>query len=267
MWRGWAGCGTRPPHRRRSFFESSASAQVADVSQPLSVGCPHCKGDHQQLFENCIRFCPWLYVGHHGRLDYGRSGFLLPCLSREPNSQTSKNFTLQHPSNRILDFGEYTLHSNFSEYTLHSEFGEYTLHSEFGEYTLHSKFGEYTLHPVLPSLPAVLFLSPTPLPRQGKIQEQERGVLFGNTESKVHDDPKPDEKTPFLTERRAKRVYNPQLMAAKHISTGKRFCAPLPIIFSARKQINTSARLFSWGPTLLNNSLGGNSVYRWDSVS
>ena len=117
------------------------------------------------------------------------------------------------------------------------------------------------------SLPAVLFLSPTPLPRQGKIQEQERGVLFGNTESKVHDDPKPDEKTPFLTERGAKRVYNPQLMAAKHISTGKRFCAPLPIIFSARKQINTSARLFSWGPTLLNNSLGGNSVYRWDSVS
>ena len=96
LWRGWAGCGTRPPRRRRSFFESSASAQVVDVSQPLSVGCPHCKGDHQQLFENCIRFCPWLYVGHHGRLDYGRSGFLLPCLSREPNSQTSKNFaTLQ----------------------------------------------------------------------------------------------------------------------------------------------------------------------------
>ena len=90
------GCGTRLPRPRRSFFESSASAQVADVSQPLSVGCPHCKGDHQQLFENCIKFCPWLYVGHHGRLDYGRSGFLLPCLSREPNSQSSKNFaTLQ----------------------------------------------------------------------------------------------------------------------------------------------------------------------------
>ena len=71
----------------------------------------------------------------------------------------------------------------------------------------------------------------------------------------------------FLQKGEQKRVYNPQLMAAKHISTGKRFCAPLPIIFSARKQINTSARLFSWGPTLLNNSLGGNSVYRWDSVS
>ena len=57
-------------------------------------------------------------------------------------------------------------------------------------------------------------------------------------------------------------------MAGKHISTGKRFCAPLPIIFSARKQINTSTSLFSSvGPTLLNNSLGGNSVYRWDSVS
>ena len=89
-----SGCGTRLPRPRRSFFESSASAQVADVSQPLSVGCPHCKGDHQQLFENCIKFCPWLYVGHHGRLDYGRSGFLLPCLSREPNSQTYKNFAI-----------------------------------------------------------------------------------------------------------------------------------------------------------------------------
>ena len=174
------------------------------------------------------------------------------------------------------NFGEYTLHTNFGEYTLHTNFGVYTLHTDFGEYTLHSNLGEYTLRtdfgvctipPVLPSLPAVLFLSLSPLPPQGKIQEQERGVLFGNTESKVHDDPKPDEKTTFLTERRAKRVYNPQLMAGKHISTGKRFCAPLPIIFSARKQINTSTSLFSVGPTLLNNSLGGNSVYRWDSVS
>ena len=164
-------------------------------------------------------------------------------------------------------FGEYSLHTDFGEYTLNTDFGVYTLHSNFGEYTLRTDFGECTIHPVLPSLPAVLFLSLSPLPPQGKIQEQERSVLFGNTESKVHDDPKPDEKTTFLTIRRAKRVYNPQLMAGKHISTGKRFCAPLPIIFSARKQINTSTRLFSRGPTLLNNSLGGNSVYRWDSVS
>ena len=115
---------------------------------------------------------------------------------------------------RHTDFGVYTLHSEFGEYTLHSNFGEYAVNTDFGEYTLHSNLGEYTLRtdfgvctipPVLPSLPAVLFLSLSPLPPQGKIQEQERSVLFGNTESKVHDDPKPDEKTTFLTERRAKK--------------------------------------------------------------
>ena len=60
------------------------------------------------------------------------------------------------------DFGEYTLHSNFGEYTLHTDFGVYTLHSEFGEYTLRTDFGECTIPPVLPSLPAVLFLSLLP---------------------------------------------------------------------------------------------------------
>ena len=76
------------------------------------------------------------------------------------------------------NFGEYTLHTNFGEYTLHTDFGVYTLHSEFGEYTLRTDFGVCTIPPVLPSLPAVLFLSLSPLPPQGKIQEEERGVLY-----------------------------------------------------------------------------------------
>ena len=29
---------------------------------------------------NCLKFCPWSYIGHRGRLDYGRSGFLLRAL-------------------------------------------------------------------------------------------------------------------------------------------------------------------------------------------
>ena len=107
LWGGRrAGCGTRRPCRRRSFFESSASAQVVDVSQPLSVGCPHCNGKLSVLIENnyfffktvcqfsqcwwtanCFIFCPCLYIGHHGRLDYRPNSFLLPCLSHQPSSQ------------------------------------------------------------------------------------------------------------------------------------------------------------------------------------